>query len=153
MELTSPDEPLPHGQHVVAVAALVVRSGENCDDEAKILGLRRAPDNLAGPGLWETVSGRVEHGEEPVAAIAREIAEEAGVEVEIDPRPYDAYAALRRGLPMIVIVFRARYLGGAVRRSAEHDDHGWFTAEEFRSRSTLSRLVAVVDRALREREG
>lgn len=144
MKPISPDGSLPHGQHVVAVAGLIVRT----DEEPRILALRRAPDNLAGPGLWETSSGRIEHGEEPVAAALREMQEECGLSVEIDPRPYEAYAARRRGLPMIVILFRARYRAGEVRLSAEHDAYAWLTAREFRQRSTLLPLAAVVDRVL-----
>ena len=69
----------PRGEHVVAVAALIVRDAScgavpgseaaeiAADDAPRVLALRRAADNLAGAGLWETLSGRVEHGEEPLA--------------------------------------------------------------------------------------
>src|SRR6476660_7660660 len=103
----------PKGLHVVSVAALVVR-------ERRILAMRRAATNLAGPGLWETLSGRVEQGEEPRAAVMREIAEECGLEVELETRPFDAYAAVRRGHPMIVILYRARFVAGEVKLSEEH---------------------------------
>ena len=129
------------GLHVVSVAALITRGN-------RILAMRRAPSNLAGPGLWETLSGRVEQGEEPRAAVEREIGEECGLEVELETRPFDAYAATRRGHPMIVILYRGRYLAGDVVRSHEHDDHAWLTAEEFAQRSTLVPLVNVVRRAL-----
>jgi 8-oxo-dGTP diphosphatase len=134
---------LPHGHHVVAVAALVVRGD-------RVLALRRAASNRAGPGLWETISGRVEHGEEPLAAVIREISEESGLTVEVEPRPFASYAAQRRGRPMIVIAFRARYLAGEVVISDEHDAFAWCSAEEFAQRSTLAPLVAVVERALME---
>jgi 8-oxo-dGTP pyrophosphatase MutT (NUDIX family) len=125
---------------IVAVTAVVVR-GET------ILAMRRAPDAEAGAGLWETVSGRVEPGEEPLDAVAREIGEETGLEVLIDPRPVDAYAAQRAGSPMTVIVFRADWVSGEVRRSAEHDDHVWLTPEQFAQRTTLHRLAHAVHRA------
>jgi 8-oxo-dGTP diphosphatase len=133
----------PKGLHVVSVAALVVRGG-------RVLAMRRAATNLAGPGLWETLSGRVEHGEEPREAAEREIGEECGLEVQLEVRPFDAYAATRRGYPMIVILYRAQYVAGEVRISDEHDEYAWLTAEEFAARSTLSPLVAVVRRALGE---
>jgi 8-oxo-dGTP diphosphatase len=129
------------GQHVVAVAGLVIRHG-------KVLALRRSPSNLAGPGLWETVSGRVEHGEEPYAAVLREINEESGLVVEIEPRPIAAYAATRRGQPMIVILYRGRYVSGDVRLSEEHDAFEWLDAEGFAARSTLLPLVRAVRAAL-----
>lgn len=131
------------GIHVVAVAALVVREG-------RVLAMRRASHNLAGPGLWETISGRVELGEEPLAAVQREITEESGLRVEVERRPFAAYAATRRGRPMIVILFRARHLSGEVRISDEHEDHAWLSADEFAERSTLGPLVEAVRCALRE---
>lgn len=144
------------GSHVVAVAALIVRAGVDedgrplPDSAARVLAMRRAPSNLAGPGLWETLSGRVEQGEEPRDAVLREIEEESGLEVALEPRPFATYAATRRGLPMIVILYRARWLAGEVRRSHEHDAHAWLTADAFRARSTLDKLVDVVAHALRE---
>lgn len=134
---------LPHGQHVVAAAALVLKGD-------RVLAMRRAGSNLAGPGLWETVSGRVEHGEDPLQAAIREVGEESALTVEVEPRPFASYAAQRRGLPMIVVAFRARYTSGEVQLSEEHDAYAWCTAEEFRARSTLLPLVAVVERALLE---
>ena len=131
------------GAHVVAVAALIVRAG-------RVLSLRRAPDNLAGPGLWETISGRVEQGEQPRDAVRREIAEECGLEVELETRPFTAYAATRRDKPMIVILYRARYVAGEVKLSAEHDDHAWLDAAEFAQRSSLRLLCDAVARALAE---
>jgi 8-oxo-dGTP diphosphatase len=129
------------GQHVVAVATLIVRG-------ARVLALRRAPDNLAGPGLWETVSGRVEQGEQPHAAALREVAEESGLEVRIEPRPLGAYAAERRGYPMVVVLYRAEYLAGEVRISPEHDQFAWLTAAEFAQRSSLRLLCEAVEQAL-----
>jgi ADP-ribose pyrophosphatase YjhB (NUDIX family) len=94
------------------------------------------------------VSGRVEHGEQPIDAVAREIVEECGVEVALEPRPFATYAAQRRGLPMIVILFRARHVAGEVQLSHEHDAFAWLTAAEFRARSSLLPLVEVVEQAL-----
>jgi 8-oxo-dGTP diphosphatase len=133
---------MQRGQHVVAVAAVIIR-GQH------ILAMRRASDNEAGPGLWETLSGRVEQGEEPLAAVQREIDEECGLTVEVDPRPVEAYAATRAGQPMIVVLYRARYVSGEVRMSAEHDAFAWLSVEEFASRSSLGALVRGVENALR----
>ena len=126
---------------MVAVAALIVR-------ENRVLALRRAPDNRAGPGLWETVSGRVEQGEEPAQALAREIAEESTLEVKLETRPWTAYAATRIDKPMIVILYRARYVAGEVKLSDEHDAFAWLSAEEFAARSSLRPLCAAVASAL-----
>lgn len=114
--------------------------------------MKRADHRDAGGGLWETISGRVGVGEQPIAAIEREIAEETGFEVAVDPRPVDAYAALRGDAPMMVIVYRAR-LPAAIAGddapapvlSEEHSEGRWVTPEEFRRLSTLTRLADSID--------
>ncbi len=121
---------------IVAVAGVVVRDGE-------ILAMRRS-ELKVGSGLWETMSGRVEPDEDPIVAIEREIAEETGLEVRVDPRPVDAYAARRGDDPMIVIVFRADWVTGEVQRSDEHDAHRWLTPEAFSELTTLKRLAKAV---------
>lgn len=125
---------------LVAVAAVIVRG-------SRILAMHRAPAKV-GAGLWETVSGRVERGEDPRVAIGREIAEETGLEVALDPRPVDTYVAQRGEEPMIVIVYRAEHLRGEVIQSNEHDDHAWLSADEFAQRSSLTQLASAVRRAL-----
>ena len=129
------------GRHIVAVAALITR-------ENRVLCMRRSAHKDAGAGLWETLSGRVQPGEEPLAAVRREIEEECGLDVALDPRPVEAYAARRGTEPMVVILYRARYLQGEVRRSDEHDDHAWLTAEELAARTPLEPLVRVARRVL-----
>lgn len=126
---------------VAAVAAVIVKGPHT-------LAMRRAAHKDAGAGLWETVSGRVEPDEDPRDAIAREIAEETGLEVSIDSRPLDAYTARRAERPMMVVVYRARWVAGEVQRSDEHDAHEWLTAAQFRARSTLTRLADAVERGL-----
>ena len=130
---------------IIAVAAAIVREG-------RVLAMRRAPPNDAGPGLWETVSGRLEPDEQPIDAIAREIAEETGLaigsEIALEERPVDAYVARRGERPMCVGFYAARATSGAVRRSSEHDDHAWLTPEELAARGSPPRLVEAVRRAL-----
>ncbi|MEM9194745.1 MAG: NUDIX domain-containing protein [Myxococcota bacterium] len=126
---------------VVAVAVVVVRG-------ARVLALRRALTKDAGPGLWETVSGRLEHDEQPRDAAIREALEETGLDVSIGDAPVDAYTAQRAGRPMVVIVYRGDSTDGDVVISDEHDRHAWWTPEEFRERSSLTRLADAVDRAM-----
>lgn len=57
----------------VVAAALI-------DGEGRILLQRRAPGRQMA-GLWEFPGGKVERGEIPEAALARELAEELGIEV------------------------------------------------------------------------
>lgn len=126
---------------VVAVAAVLFHRD-------RLLCMRRAPWRDAGPGLWETLSGRVRPGEEPLAAIGREIAEECGLDVELDPRPVTAYPGKRNDQPMVVIVYRGRVVGGEVTPSDEHDAFDWLTPDEFATRSPLLPLIEAALTAL-----
>lgn len=128
---------------IVAVAALIYRQG-------RVLAMRRSPQRDAGPGLWETLSGRIMPGEEPLEAMRRELFEEAGlqdgVDLRLDPRPVEAYSTTRAGEPMVLIIYRAEYLSGEVTRSDEHDAHAWLTPAEFAACSSLHKLVTAVQR-------
>lgn len=114
-----------------------------------MLAMRRSQQKDQGAGLWETLSGRVEPGEDPLAAMKREIAEESGLRVHVDERPVTTYAAKRGDAPMVVVVFRAQRIAGQVVMSAEHDAFEWWTPDEFRARSTLTLLADAIDAAAR----
>lgn len=129
----------------VAVTVWVFRGSQ-------ILSMRRASTQRAGPGLWEAVSGRVRPGEDPLAAAAREVAEETSLSVELCPRPITTYAAKRRDEAMTVIVFRADHHAGEVTLSDEHDDYRWCVLDDLSGLGVPPRLVeaasiaAAVDR-------
>jgi 8-oxo-dGTP diphosphatase len=118
----------------VAVTVLVFRGD-------RMLSMCRAATQDAGPGLWEGVSGRVQAGEDPIAAARREVIEETRLRVEVQARPVTAYAALRRGEPMIVIVFRADHAGGEVVVSEEHDAYRWCDLAELTELGVPEQLV------------
>ncbi len=122
---------------VAAVAAVIFKNG-------RILAMKRSMKKDAGPGLWETLSGRIDAGEEPLDAMRREIKEECNLEVEIDARPVTVYQASRKGKPMILVIYRAKYLSGEVELSEEHDEYAWLTPDEFAQASTLDKLVTAV---------
>jgi len=133
------EERVSAANHVVAVAVVLI-------DHGRLLALRRSAHREAGAGLWEAFSGRVDPGEEPLAAAYREALEETGIEVEIDPRPVTSYAATRAGEPMIVIVYRAvaKSVSAKVILSDEHDAFAWLTPDEFAERSQIGPLVQAV---------
>lgn len=123
---------------VVAVAVIAVRGD-------RVLALRRAPHKTS-PGVWESVSGRLMHGEPLEAACRRELVEETGLTAARLVGPLDAYVMDRAGAPMCVVVYRAD-VDGEVRRSTEHDADRWWTLGECRSHMP-PRLAEAVARAL-----
>lgn len=131
-----------HARHVAAVAVLVI-------DDGHVLSLRRAVTKDASPGVWEALSGRIEPGEEPLDAARREVLEESGLHVDVEPRPWAAYAANRIGEPMVVVVYRATPTDRNVVLSEEHDAFAWCDADDFAARCSIPRLVDVVRSALR----
>jgi 8-oxo-dGTP diphosphatase len=60
---------------------LTVVAAALADSDGRVLLQRRAPGR-AMAGLWEFPGGKVEEGERPEAALARELAEELGIVVE-----------------------------------------------------------------------
>jgi len=124
----------------VAVTVLVFRGD-------RMLSMCRASNDDAAPGLWEGVSGRVKAGEDPLDAARREVAEETGLRVRVQPRPITAYAATRRGEPMTVIVFRADHLEGEVVLSDEHEAHRWCEPEDLSALGVPEKLLAAARQA------
>lgn len=128
--------------YIVAVAALIFREG-------KVLAMRRAAWKDAGAGQWETLSGRLQPGEQPFEAVQRECREECALTVRFDTRPVGASQALRGDQPMVVLYYRADHVAGEVIRSPEHDAHAWMSPEAFSSVTPFAPLAEMVRKAAR----
>jgi 8-oxo-dGTP diphosphatase len=70
--------PRPHGALRFVVAALILRADE-------VLICQRRPDQPMAL-QWEFPGGKIEQGEGPEIALARELQEELGIEATIGPR-------------------------------------------------------------------
>jgi 8-oxo-dGTP diphosphatase len=107
----------------VLAAGAVVR-----DDAGRLLLVRRAKDPEAG--RWTLPGGRVEPGESPAAAAAREVAEETGLAVAVGrewlvlERPAGPDAVFE------IHDFVAEPVGGVLRAGDDAADTGWFTPAE-----------------------
>ena len=126
---------------IAAVCALIQKDG-------KVLAMRRALSKDASPGIWEAVSGRIQHGEEPLDAVRREILEETGLVVEVEPRPLSAHHALRAGAPMVIVYYLANWRSGEVAMSEEHDAWEWLDADSFARRTPIRVLAESVRQIL-----
>ena len=90
----------------VVAAALVGRDG-------RVLLQRRAPGRQMA-GLWEFPGGKVEPGEVPEAALARELGEELGIEVGPDDLVPACFASAPNGeAHMLLLLYLCRQWRGA----------------------------------------
>lgn len=91
-------------------------------DTHRILLDRRAYD--PGKGRWALLGGFLEPHEAPDVALQREVAEEAGLVVEVGE-----LLSIEVGGPTCALVYPARVIGGELRKSPESSEIAWFTPE------------------------
>jgi lipoyl(octanoyl) transferase len=121
------------------------------DPDDRVLLLRRS---AARGGFWQQVTGRIEPGEEPRQAARRELEEETGANVPVEPLGYHHAFVLdpsvNRVKPGDVVTveetaFAARVPRGFVARlSAEHAEQAWVTPDEAAARVRFSGLRKAV---------
>ena len=100
------------------------------DDEGRVLLARRASD--PGAGLWDLLGGFIEEGEDPLAALVREVEEETSLRVEpgefLGAYP-DRYGD--EGIFTLNLYWLARIVGGKLSLDEEElREVAWFRAEE-----------------------
>jgi ADP-ribose pyrophosphatase YjhB (NUDIX family) len=100
------------------------------DGEDRVLLARRASD--PGAGLWDLLGGFIDEGEEPLAALVREVEEETSLRVE--PGEYlGAYADRygEEGIYTANLYWLARITGGDLSLDEQElREVAWFRAEE-----------------------
>ena len=136
-----PSEPAARSRKLV-VAALIRR-------EARILMSRRRADQPM-PLLWEFPGGKIEPGESPEAALAREVMEELGCLVSVDRveevvfHPYEAF-------DLLMLVYRCRITGGEPRALAVAEI-AWVAANELPRLELLPADYPLAERLAMEAE-
>ena len=101
------------------------------EKDNNFLVLRRSEERDFEPGMWETVTGRLEADESPVIGIQREVEEETGLKVEVQ-YPLDIGFFYRGGkeFPMVFISFYCKYLEGEVNITWEHSEYKWLSLDD-----------------------
>jgi 8-oxo-dGTP diphosphatase len=113
------------------------------DARGLCLVLRRSGDSKTDAGRWDLPGGKLEPGEELVAGLRREVREETGLEYELDGVAGVGEKPLP-GVTAIVLVFRGRAVGGALRLSDEHVEARWIPVAELGALEFCDHLKPVV---------
>ncbi len=105
------------------MAAALVR------DDGRIF-LQKRPEGKALAGLWEFPGGKIEDGESPEHALARELAEEIGVGAQpADMVPVTFASEPVAGKHMILLLYALTCWSGEP-AGVEGQETGWFTLAE-----------------------
>jgi 8-oxo-dGTP diphosphatase len=106
----------------MTVVAAVIR-----DPEGRVLLTQRPADSHMG-GLWEFPGGKIDDGEAYSDALARELEEELGIEIEVE-KPLTFAVHEEVGLRILLLFFEARIVSGEP-HGREGQAVRWVTAAE-----------------------
>lgn len=106
----------------LVVAGLIVG-----DDQRVLITQRRADQSL--PLQWEFPGGKVEPGEAPRDALARELAEELGVVATVG-KIWDVLFHAYPAFDLVMLVYVCRLAAGETPRAVEVADLVWVRTDE-----------------------
>jgi 8-oxo-dGTP diphosphatase len=135
----------------LVVAALVTRSAESAGSAERgdeILLTQRREDQ-ALPLYWELPGGKIEPGEAPEAALAREIREELGVDVRVG-RVWDVLFHAYPEYDVYMLVYACALAPGAQPRAVEVKDLAWVPPARLGAYNVLPADAPLVARLQRE---
>jgi 8-oxo-dGTP diphosphatase len=124
------------GTRVDCVGALVY------DEQHRLLVVQRA--NEPGRGLWSLPGGRVEPGEDDPTAVAREVAEETGLRVEVGEFVGEVERDAPNGKLYVIRDYRAEQVGGALAAGDDASDARFVSREEFDNLPTATLLASTL---------
>ena len=123
---------------VIDVVAALVGDGAG-----RVLMAQR-PVGKAQTGLWEFPGGKIEPGETPYEALARECMEELGLEIE-DERTVDSVVQYPEKTIRLTLIACSRREGSSP-RPLEHQAIGWYTREDMASLPICPADVELINR-------
>lgn len=113
------------------------------DEQRRLLVVRRA--NEPGRGLWSIPGGRVEPGENDPAAVAREVAEETGLTVQVGAMVGEVERDGPRGQLYVIRDYAATAVGGTLTPGDDATDAKFVSRTEFLALSTTTLLVSTLE--------
>lgn len=125
---------------LLVTAAIILNDG-------KILIARRKA-NVPYPLLWEFPGGKVEKNEDPKECVVRELKEELDIVIEVES-VFDVVYYRYPEKPVLVIAYRCRWTGGAV-RDLDVAEHRWVLPEQLAAFDFLLADLPLIERLCRE---
>lgn len=116
--------------------------------EGRVLLLKRPASNRSYPGRWSLVAGKIEEGESPEEAAAREITEETGIVVGAPEASMQPVYTREGATLWKVHPFLYRAEGAVPVLNDENDAWEWVDPEAIDSRDNVPLTRFVVDRMM-----
>lgn len=128
--MSGEDQPTKEPVRKLQLAGCVIEN-----NEGKVLLLHRnAPERKQ----WETPGGKIDPGEDPTLTAKREVAEELGIEVDVQDE-IGRHDFTEDGHNMGYVWYRARIISGVPSPVEDkHDSVSYFSWEELRGMEDLS---------------
>lgn len=111
---------------VLAVKGIVVKDG-------RMLIVKRADHDETGGGTWECPGGKLDFGETLETALAREIAEETGLEVAVGELLFAATILTSSVRQVAILTYLCHAESETVQLSAKHTDFCWAGMDEVKA--------------------
>lgn len=119
------------------------------DADGRVLMARR-PAGKQHAGLWEFPGGKVEAGEAPADALARELREELGIEVDPAALAPVAFSESSGERPLVLLLYRCRTWHGEA-RALDAAEIGWMLPENLAALDMPPADRPLADRLTAER--
>ncbi|MEI7424654.1 MAG: NUDIX domain-containing protein [Candidatus Staskawiczbacteria bacterium] len=120
------------------------------NDQGKILILKRNPNDIHYPGLWDVPGGGVDDGEELREAAEREAEEECGLEIKIEENYFNDFYHQEKKIH--AYGFNADLIGGEVLLSNEHAEFKWISKDEWKNFEFIPSVTATLTAFSRSNE-
>lgn len=126
------------------VGAIFTRDRSGPERSTEVLAFRRAAHKDAA-GLWEFAGGKIEPGETPEQALAREIDEELGILVTVDEHlvTSDVWVAERKRHVSLACYF-VTPLDSLPTASTDHDELRWMPLQTLHTLDWIAPDVPIV---------